>query len=461
MNVRIISQYDIKRNIPHGVFISIRISALLLFMAIQLAFSQRLHACAMSAMISAQGSILADFPAEGAYADYWLYNDPWDYMGFLMANSNAYANEDGYGCVAYTDSEPRVRNSNRWYKRVNSFADFGNTYYTGMHIEQGAHAASWQPDVLDAAMREIRNRANRAVIVLNHARNATGYTLGNHPFLFEHNGRTFSFMHNGNVNSARAFMISSVNERFPEYDWWVRYPSNHFASVNPSAWVDSEVFFHYLMSYILSEVGDTETALVTALRDLASHMQSNRGSFNFIMSDGERLYAFRNTPIVGVNSHYKLSYRNFDSRCWAVRTSYPGSGDIELKEMELLTLDRVHGPVVRNIFDAPYPVASPLTRVFRMIPNREGLTISVLTNPVSSPALTLSVMFDNPTAMPKASGVLNIYNLKGQIVLSVEINNLTGADIRVIDLGRLSNGIYLCRLKIGDLIAMGRFTIAY
>lgn len=47
----------------------------------------RLSACAMSALISVNGQALDQFPREGKALDFRDYNDPWDYFGFVMANS--------------------------------------------------------------------------------------------------------------------------------------------------------------------------------------------------------------------------------------------------------------------------------------------------------------------------------------------------------------------------------------
>lgn len=448
-----------KRYKPLGLFVRLRFVALVMLVYVLLMVNNRIHACAMSALIATNGNLLADFPAQGMIGDYWQYNDPWDYFSFVMANSTAYNNEDGYGSVAYSDGNPLLSNENQWYKRVYGGNDFGNVYYTGQHLAHGTYTVNWQPDVLDTALRAIRNRANRAVTVLNHARNATGNTLGNHPFQFEFHGRTYAFMHNGNANHARSFMISRVNEMNPEINWWISHPSDHFSLINPLQWVDSEVLFHYLMSYVISMDGNTTEAVLTALRDMGDYLGDSRGTYNFIMSDGERLYAFRSTPISGVNSHYKLTFRNYDDRFWAIRTSYPAIGDTELKEMELLVIDRDNGATIHKLFDTSYSSATALTRMFQIKPQTPGLKISILANPVTSPALTLHVEFCNSHLIPKASGVLHILNVKGQRVMDVSINNLSGTDIRFVDIGRLSNGVYLCRLKIGDLIATGRFTV--
>ncbi len=438
----------------------LRLLGLSLLLAFILA-SPQLPACAMSALISVQRSTLDDFPSLGPPANYMEYNDPWDYFAFVMANSTPYLNSDGYGVVAYRSDNPVLRSREMWYKRVTSLADFNNVYYTGQYLEQGGQNLIWNHDVLDAALLGVQSGSGNPAIVLCHARNATGLTYGNHPFWFELGGRTFTFMHNGYVNSARAFMINRINQLNPGVNWFALHPSNHFGNPNPLQWVDTEVFFHYLMCSIIASQNDVLLGLNNALARLRPYLLNYQtGIFNFIMSDGSRLYVFRNSPTEG--SSHQLSYRVFAGQFFAVRTQYPGPHDIELKPLELVVLSRTEAPA--HYRDFTLPAFEPRgiqdeTIAFADKPGENVPAVLAGPNPFSR-STTLRIRMDGPGLL-----MASIFNSRGERVWQEErhyaepgIAALTwnGKDLR----GRPAPpGVYIIRAEIGSQIHTARVVL--
>ncbi len=302
----------------------------------------RLEACAMSALIARRNCTLDTFPVVDQVPDYWDYNDPWDYFAFVMANSFEHYNDDGYGVAVWRDNDPVLRSRGMWYKRVLEQQDFGGTYYTGQYLQYGGQFGLWEQDILDQALLGVQSGEGAPVIALLHARNASGLTYGNHPFWFNYGGRSFGFMHNGVCNNARTFMINAVNQLHPDLDWFASYPSNHFNNHNPAQWVDSEVLFHYIMAHIMAAGGNVLSGLQSALRGIETYLISySSGAYNFIMTDGSQLYAFRNTP---PNSSYRLSYRSLRGQIYALRTLVPDPEDTEIKQMELVVFSRTGKP---------------------------------------------------------------------------------------------------------------------
>ncbi len=411
---------------------------------------QTLSACAMSALISREGHTLDEFAGVGPGEQYWHYDDPWDYFGFVMANSTSGFNNDGYGVVAYSDGNPQLAPNTRWYKRVKQSSDFNRTWYTGPYPgpDDGAHSA-W--DVLDTALAELRDGPPRPAIVLCHARAASGHTFGNHPFTFEGEGKTFSFMHNGWCHGARNFMIERVRALDPE--WFKDHPSENFSEEDPLQWVDSELLFHYLLAHIAAAEGEVMAGLkkgLAGLRQQLEHPQS--GSYNFVMSDGANLYLFRNTS---AGSGYKLSYKAFKG-FYAARTQYPGSGDIELKQLELVVLSRDRQP-------ARYPD-------FHLYAEEEGaadvsrdggdvLRLTVAPNPFA--AITeLRITGRAGQAFGAA-----IFDLRGRKVWSgtgvipdMGIREL-GWDGRDSDEKRLAAGVYLVQVRVGEKSVSGKLVL--
>lgn len=406
-----------------------------------LASPQTLSGCVMSALISREGRTLDDFATEGPGTLYWHYDDPWDYLAFVMTNSTSGYNNDGYGVVAYSAGDPQLAPSARWYKRVKQSSDFNRVYYSGPYFGWDSSAqGGW--DVLDTALAELRGGQMQPAIVLCHARSASGHTFGNHPFTFAGAGRTFSFMHNGWCGGARNFMIAGIRALDP--DWFKLHPSEYFGLGDPLVWVDSELLFHYLLAHIAAAGGETLTGLkkgLAGLRQQLAHPQS--GVYNFVLSDGDRLYLFRSTAI---GSGYKLSYKEFKG-FFAVRTLYPGGGDVELKQNELVVLSRDRQPLHHQDFHL-FPEEPGYASGVR--DGSEMIRLGVFPNPF---AAGTDLRITGPAGQEFEA---TVFDLRGR-----EVWSLTGvmpaAGVREIawdgreSHGRaLAAGVYLIRVRVGE-----------
>lgn len=415
---------------------------ILLLCLFYLAFPASLSACAMSALIATDGHLLADFTPQGLPGSYYNYDDPWDYFGFVMANSHPYSNSDGYGVVAYPAISSRLQADDMWFKRVQVPDDFGNLYYTGEYFHGSLNSSSLRYDVMDRALQSIRDPANYATIVLAHVRNASGITLGNHPFWFHRGRRSYSFMHNGNASSARAFMISEISAMNSETDWFHIHPSNFFNDPDPLHWVDSEVLFHYVISHIIASGDDTTLGILNAMRGIRQYLGS--ASYNFIMSDGEKLYAFRSSA----SNSYQLSYKQGPG--WiGIRTQSPYPDEIKLRPQELVILSRGADPQHLLLADYIDSIeAQPVT------PNR----VTLSPNPASSGGIiTLTPVFSLGNG--KNAALVEIFNMKGQLLKRSEIPDLSNGTPANLELGAMTSGIYFCRIRSGGYATTIRFSI--
>jgi hypothetical protein len=439
----------------------LRLLPALFLLAAALLLPQTLEACAMSALVAREGYNLDQIPRVGPAGQYWQYNDPWDYFAFVMANSSEYSNDDGYGIVAYDPSCPLLPDRRRWYKRVREGSDFGMLWYTGGYLQSDEIAQEWTYDVFDEAMFNILTGNEPSSIVLCHARNASGVTYGNHPFWFNFMGRTYTFMHNGNANASRSSMINRILQLNPY--WFERHPNNYFEDHDPLHWVDTEVLFHYIMAHIAANNGNTLYGLKMALIGIRSELlQPLRGIYNFILSDGEKVYVFRNSPLTGYGASYRLSYCLRRDQFFGIRTQAPLPGDVELQPMELVVISRerypTHYPDIAEEYPAPHVQQYPPT-VPRKRPPDAVPVLLVSPNPFSG-STTLRVSLSEP--LPVRS---EIYNLKGEVVkrLIFEFNasgtvsvSWDGKD----EQGRpLGNGIYLIRTTVGKDVFTDRISL--
>lgn len=234
------------------------------------------------------------------------FNDPYDFMEEFksMANHSS-GNRDGYGIVTYLNNSVNIDRNNMWYK-----SGFGNYFI---------------PDNPDEPLYQVIDflYSNENIAqVIAHARSATGGN-GSHPFLFEANGKTYSFIHNGYIfnRSKRAIM------EFLGEDWFLEHPSQ-WSGVFPdlNTFIDSELIFHYLMYHILQYPDSIEQALQKAFTnksvagvDMEYVLKfSASEKINFILSDSNNFYVYRSTRIMG--DTYNLSYQVYPGKFLAIKT---------------------------------------------------------------------------------------------------------------------------------------------
>jgi hypothetical protein len=260
-----------------------------------------------------------------------LITDSAVFTNFLKESSNS-TNDDGYG-VIYYDDDLIVPASQKYYVTGTG----GYCYYCG------------ESAVMDTAIVDIQDADNRARIVLGHARNGTG-GIGNHPFTHEWNGRTYSFQHNGVLS---ANMKSAILAWLNYANWFSQFPDGQWGnwSGNPnieSTWIDSELLFHYLMFHIMVANDNVVAGLRTALSEqslwgvnIQANITTNNPNanppsvINFVLSDGESLFAFRNSYLT--DSNHELSYRQFASGLAGVWTqNAAGSHVIDRYQLAIL-----------------------------------------------------------------------------------------------------------------------------
>jgi len=137
-----------------------------------------------------------------------------------------------------------------------------------------------------------------ARVVLIHKRNAStgNRTIPNpHPWVYKTPEKTYSFMHNGNVNSAQLAIMNAffddpanANLRNAELD------SLYYIGVDETnSSVDSGVYFVYLMMHITAQEMNVLNGMHTALSSVVGNTDPNTLFINFIFSDGESIYAYK------------------------------------------------------------------------------------------------------------------------------------------------------------------------
>ncbi len=195
---------------------------------------------------------------------------------FFKNSSNSKSNNDGYGIAWFDDNQS-------WQTR----------YKCGKR--------RWYGDGDSEPLNELTDMADRYIVpgnvVMMHARDASS-GFGNHPFTLKMNNKTWAFMHNGTLSlDLQEYFLESLGD-----DWFDKNHPNWTS--DPKRIIDSEIFFHYLVSEF-----ERQQSLDIILIDLMDHIAyaGNKEILNFILSDGEIFFAFRNSPLS--DKKHKLCFK--------------------------------------------------------------------------------------------------------------------------------------------------------
>ncbi len=312
------------------------ISTFLLIITISQLFAD----CEMMGMIAKKGHYISWLGSKSGDL-----NDPGDFFQFLRNHSNtSEPNDDGYGVIYYPENGDfffeeanyfHVDNQ-AWYKTsrdsigVWHYPDYpfdGWSWYddSNSHWQWGSN---YEP--LDEIIEPtIMDNDTKASIVLGHDRQGTG-GKGNHPFRLTVNGTDYTFEHNGNVGNLKDDFFFGAEALYS--DWFNDYESNWDGSSSSySDWIDSELYFHYLIAnieYVYN--GDVIKGIYNALDNIG--ILGTDTSANFILSDGVNVYAYKATN----GNDYNLSFQDLGS-FWGITSEDDLGNEIPIYNLAIFT----------------------------------------------------------------------------------------------------------------------------
>lgn len=329
-----------------------------------------------------------------------------EYFDFLRDRSSSGTNNDGYGIIAYK----APNECDLWYK-------------TGSNVWYG----NGDVDPLDEAELAIIEENSEYNIVIAHARNATGGS-GSHPFVITEDENIYSMCHNGSI---RSNLIEAIMQDLGE-SWFLEYPSN-WAGVygDAESFIDSELYFHYLMNRVFVENGIVFQGIKTALTETdllwtnpAEELLTSRTRANFLFSDGIDLFAFRNTdPQL---QSYRLSWQD-KTGFIVVKTQELLNNELQKNELIKLSHD---GSTVSEILtyepEEPFiPVSS-----FYAYPNPFSDMMNIYLQKSRDQEENYDLLY---------SETVYVYNIKGQLVRVLEPVINTSSECYYIWNGRYEN----------------------
>lgn len=419
-----------------------RTMRVLLFIMVVLA--TRVDACSFVALLAQDGVRLADVDADAA-----------PFYDFLQSHALP-PNDDGYGLVYY--SKPVLDPSQTFY------ATGAGVWY--LHNDAGA---------LDKALAAVRDPDHQALLALGHARNGSGGT-GSHPFTFTWRDRTFSFMHNGDLSNGAGHLKEALLFGLVQSGWFATLPPSRWSNwqgdpADVDSWIDSELLFHYLLSHILDADGDVVAGLSRALLEedyfgfdvsedfrSADPALSPPSIINFVLSDGQALYVFRNSR--RTDESYQLSYRVFPGGLIGVLTGSP-AGSQALEQDELVVIPPLGRPARLAMGNphrervVPTPPTDAGTGFQRKAPRQDGAPpefglLSAYPNPCNS-RTTIHLRLDEAADVQVA-----IFDVQGRRVAILFEGQLSAGERELSWQGQrdtgesVASGIYTCVLTRGQ-----------
>ncbi|MBL7132311.1 MAG: class II glutamine amidotransferase [Candidatus Omnitrophica bacterium] len=128
-------------------------------------------------------------------------------------------------------------------------------------------------------------------IIVAHIRKAVSGCRGNvvnpHPFQRDRGGKHWLFGHNGSF-LGKQNLIDLIGSQY------LKENSPTTCTYNPpDSWVTSELYFIFLLKHIEENGWDVEKGIKEAIFDLEAKVHSGLAGFNFFLTDGETIWAFR------------------------------------------------------------------------------------------------------------------------------------------------------------------------
>ncbi|MCA9401143.1 MAG: class II glutamine amidotransferase [Candidatus Omnitrophica bacterium] len=165
-------------------------------------------------------------------------------------------------------------------------------------IIRGGQPANLDPE-FPKAVKKLKKKKSH--IYLGHLRKASSGcrdgALNPHPFARSFANKQWLFMHNGGIE--KKILMDLIGD-----DYLEKFPPQACPDDPPESWVDSELYFLWIMKNIMME-GNVYKGMVQALKKVYENVPNENRYLNFVLTDGEKIWAFRK----GNELYYKYRVR--------------------------------------------------------------------------------------------------------------------------------------------------------
>jgi len=426
-----------------NIYIFITKIFLSLVMALNISNNPLYSDCDYIVMIAEEGKSIADLVENNNSDD---FDNPEVMFSYFKNRSTQNRNNDGYGIFCYLDSSQDLSESQKFIQ-------------TGFDT-----SIETDPNRFKEAELFVLDDDNAVSIVLAHARKTSQGAYGSHPFKFtssnsemnssnnnnnnNSNKITYSFQHNGDCTPLRENMFNYLNNR--DVNWFEKHPSNWADnSLDYRQWIDSELLFQFIMSFVIDNDGDILRGMEAALTyngEYGDFYKSFHGYFNtfrvnITLSDGKDVYIFRNTRLNG--SSFNLSYKKYNNGLLSIKTQTTIPGGNRIAPFSLTKFSR-NGEIhtIPNIYRSEnnYQLSIVNYHLEQNYPNPF--------NPVAKINYRLPVKTMHASSLQSAEIV--VFNIVGQQVWSSPITDHSSpiTNYCTFDGSKFNSGVYYYSLVV-------------
>lgn len=284
-------------------------------------------------------------------------------------------------------------------------------------------------------------------IAMGHIRNcSSGLCDIPNPHLFRRQieGRVWLFGHNGDIS--KDLLIELIEPSFLN-----AHPPEIGGALEE--WIDSELYFIYLLQCFSREEWQVKQGLGRAVGALRERIPGDQEYLNFVLSEGESLWAYREGP-----SAFRLHAEEAGVPFTAVASRYPDlpmDPWIPMENGELVSVSPGGDAVVESIDLYLQPPDDPET------PEPASARLwSNYPNPFN-PSTRIRFELDEPAWM-----TLTVFDLRGVRVAQLADGPCDAGrfeidwEARTNDGDLLPTGIYLLRLRVGEVSVTRKLVLA-
>jgi len=175
-------------------------------------------------------------------------------------------------------------------------------------------------DKFDKTIEELTN--SKSNIVIGHLRRASSGCVEGvpnpHPFQRFQGTHNWLFGHNGGIS--KDLLMELIGE-----EYLTSHPPQTCTDNAPDSWVDSELYFIYLLKHIEEVDDNVKKGLKNALRKLTAKIDKEDQYLNFFLTDGKKVWAFRK----GTSLYYTYGKKDKVS---IISSTIPGEDQFKWKE---------------------------------------------------------------------------------------------------------------------------------
>ena len=217
---------------------------------------------------------------------------------------------------------------------------WGIGYYDkkGAMLLKGTLAAYQDEGYKDAVLKIAPLKPSIIVAHIRKAASGCSGTINPHPFERNKNGKDWFFGHNGSLD--KEILMDLIGKGYLS-----KNPPDACTDNPPDSWVDSELYFIFLLKNIEESSWNVEAGIKNAINKLEPKITDKGSAFNFFLTDGEAIWFFSK----GRSLYYYWDENSKSTVVASMYTTQNMGGWIEVPDNNILTAKKGVRPTLTDI----------------------------------------------------------------------------------------------------------------